>query len=332
MYVKKLLLLTGWLLCAFTFMAQQKISERDMIAITPIVSDELAVNSGIRKTLETKARQLLTKNGALASFSERFVLTPNVTESSKNMTSTAPPMFAIEMEVSFYIVDVVEQAVMGEISFPVTGVHRNEHEAYIQAINKVNVGSAEARTFVNGCREKIIAYYNTHLPVIIKKAETLSSQQLYDEALVLLGGVPECVEGYPAVADEMTKTYKKMLNRDADIFLNEAKAFAAERNFGDALDALVKIDPLSDRYAVARAQIDGIRKQIDALERAAFEVQMTEIDAKREADLRKENNDITKLEIRAARDVAVAKSVSDAYVKSNTLMASVNRWFKSLFI
>ncbi|MDR1407369.1 MAG: hypothetical protein LBJ23_04905 [Tannerella sp.] len=331
MDLKKLLLLTGWLLYAAALMSQQTISQRDMIAITPVVSDELAVNSGIRKTLETKARQMLTKNGAMASFSERFVLVPNITESSKNVTATAPPMFAIEMDVSFYIVDVVEQTVMGEISFQVTGVHRNEHEAYIHAINQINVGSVEAKAFVNRSREKIIAYYNTQIPTIIRKAGTLSSQQLYDEALMLLYGVPECVEGYPAVADEMTKTYRKMLNHDADVLLSEAKGFAAERNFGAALDALVKVDPFSDRYATARAQIESIRRQIDAIERAAFEVRMTEIDAKREAELRKEDNDIVKLEIRAARDVAVAKSVADAYASNNSLMAGVNRWFKSLF-
>jgi len=298
-----------------------------MIAISPVVSDELAVNSGIRKTLETKTRQMLTQNG-LASQSERFVLTPNITELTKDVTATAPPMFSIDFEVAFYIIDVVEQSIMGEISFPVKGVSSDEHKAYIQGINKINVRTNEVKNFINSSKEKIVAYYKTRMPAIIKQAETLASQALYDDALALLSGVPDCIEGYDAVANEITKTYKKLLNHDADIILNKANGLIATRDYGAAVELLAEVDPLSDRYKTATSHVEKIRSQINASERAAIQAQMQAYEIKQENALRKHNDEVAirKMSIAAARDIGVANEK-----KENSIMVSINRWFKSKF-
>lgn len=324
--LKNTILFLGLLLHASLSVAQQ-MSQENMIAISAVVSDELAVNSGIRKALETKTRQMLTQNG-LASQSERFVLTPNITELTKDVTATAPPMFSIDFEVAFYIIDVVEQTIIDEISFPVQGVNQQEHKAYIQGINQVNVRSAEVKKFIDNSKQKIVAYYKTRIPAIIKQAETLASQALYDDALSLLSGVPDCIEGYDAVANEMTKTYKKLLNHDADILINKANGLIATRDYEAAIELLAEVDPLSDRYKTAKSHVEKIRTQINASELASVQAKMMAFEMRKEEELRKHNDEVTikKMSIAAARDIAIANEK-----KENSLMVSINRWFKAKF-
>lgn len=308
--------------------AQQTISSKDMIAITPLVSDELPVADGVKKILESKARQMLTMNG-LASYSERFVLTPNITILTKDVTATAPPMFSITMEISFYVIDVFDQTIISEIVFPGQGIDKQEHKALIQAINRINSRSEKVSAFIEETKNRITDYYKMRIPALSKQAETLAAQGLYEDALNLLSGVPESVEGYPAVANKIKTIYKQYANHQADQILSEAKGHIAVREYQAAIELLSEVSPLSDRYKNATSLINNIKSSIDASERAAIASQMQRYESQQEEARRIHDDEVAlqKMAIKASRDIAMANNEAN----KPSLMKSINNWFISKF-
>ena len=308
--------------------AQQTLSSKDMIAITPLVSTELPVADGVKKILELKARQMLTMNG-LASYSERFVLTPNITILTKEATPTAPPMFSISMEISFYVVDVFDQTIISEIVFPGKGIDQQEHKALIQAINRINPRSEKVSAFIEETKNRITDYYKMRIPTLSKQAETLAAQGFYEDALNLLAGVPESVEGYPAIANKTKIIYKQYANHQAAQLLKEAKGHIAIREYPAAIELLADISPLSDRYKTATSLINSIKSSIDASERAAITSQMQHYEAKQEEARRIHDDEVAlqKMAINASRDIAIANNEAN----KPSLMKSINNWFISKF-
>jgi hypothetical protein len=322
------IILCGLLFISACTLTAQQIKRSDMIFITPVVSDELEMPGGVRSVLENKVRQMLTANG-FSSYTERFVLVPNITVLSKNVTATAPPMFALDLDISFHILDVVEGTIINEISYPVKGVDRQEHKAFIQAINKINPRSAEVSVFVNGSKKRIIEYYNARLSILVKQAESMAAQGKYEAAISRLTFIPEVVDNYDVVADAISSIYRQYLNREADSLINKARSHIAVRQYSDAMEALAQVDPVSDRYETATALVKKVKDSIDASARASIARQEKRYEDKKEAFYRVHDDKValTKLQIEAARDVGIAQAEN----QKPSVIQIVNNWFKSKF-
>ncbi|MDL2221676.1 hypothetical protein LJC35_03885 [Parabacteroides sp. OttesenSCG-928-N08] len=316
-----LLAISNMLLCA-----QRSVTQKDLLAITPLVSDELDIPSGARSILESKTKQMLSQNG-LASLSERIILTPDITILSKEVAPTTPPMFSLEAEISFYVIDLMEGVIIHEITFSAKGINNQEHKALIQAINQINVRTPEVRRFVEESKTRLHEYYKARIPSLLSKANTFVSQGLYEDALILLSGIPETVEGYDAVAKNIHSTYKLWANHDADRLLLEAKALMATGDHVAAMHALSCVDPMSDRYKNADVMFNQIMSGISERERIAVAKEQQVYEDKKEAAQRAHDDNVmlAKMAIQATQQVATA------YVEVNqiSIMKKLNNWVKS---
>ncbi|MDR3268176.1 MAG: hypothetical protein LBT83_03820 [Tannerella sp.] len=324
---KLFLLLSGFLLLSiFTLTAQT--SRKDMVGITPVVSDEMDLPTAIKSVLENKTRQMVTSHG-MADLSERFVLVPNITVLTKDVTATAPPMFALTVDISFFVLDAVEGVIVNEITYPIKAVDRLEDKAFIQAINKINPRSDEVRLFIDGSKRRILEYYKSHLSAIIKQAQSMAAQGNYEDALSRLSSIPEIIEGYDAVGNAISSIYGQYLNREAEMLINEAKSKIAVRNYSEAMEALAKVDPESDRFKAATDLVAKVKASIDAKEQAAIATQVKRYEERREDALRIHDDKValTKQYIDAARDVGVAQAQN----QKPTVIQVVNNWFKAKF-
>lgn len=327
--MKKLFILFAIALQAalFTVKAQQ-LTEKELIPITPMISEELNMNAGVIKALENKARQMLTSNG-IASQSNRILLTSNIVELSKDVTPTAPPLFDINMEVTFCIVDIIEETIINEMVFEVKGTDKMEHKAYIKAINKINTRSEEARDFITKSKSLIIEYYDKRLPVIIKKAETLAAQELYDDAIATLCDIPESVKGYTQACDMIQKIYMQKINHEANLLINDAQAFIAVRKYDEAIDALINVSPMSKRSKDAQALVKKIQNSIAAEELAIIESQIRKFELQQEEKRRIQDDEtaLNKMKISAARDIGVSMAENN----KPKIMKQLGSFFKSIF-
>lgn len=306
---------------------QATIEAKQMIGITPMLPYGLNIPEDAKKSLLTKLNQMTTQNG-FGSTSGSFVLTANVVTLDKQATATAPVQFVVDLEVSVYVVDVTEQLVVAETSFVVKGIDRLENKAVIQAINQIKPRGTEARAFMNNTREKLIEYYNTRIPTLITKAQSLAEMNNYRGALAVLADIPEAVDQYPVVAEQMTAIYLKMIDREAQMIIQEAEAKMAIRDYEAVVDALVWVDPSSSHFGKATEMIRQVKSTIDAREQEELEEKLKKYEEDREAAQRAYDDAVMleKMRIEAAQKVGVETAKTESSVSSK-----LNDWFLGKF-
>ena len=91
------------------------------ILLNGYVSDQAeSIPSIAKKMLKNKMNQIATKNGmGGSSLNPRFIITPNISVLTKDITPTAPPMIAITLDVTLYVGDGIEGTLFAWTRSPV---------------------------------------------------------------------------------------------------------------------------------------------------------------------------------------------------------------------
>ncbi|MEA3316898.1 MAG: hypothetical protein U9R54_02975 [Bacteroidota bacterium] len=213
--MKKLLVSLSLLALVFTTAVnaqnnQQKADDEGRITISPIV-ENTEIPSQAQKMLERKMSQLLSLNNMAGGESDFtfFQMKGDAVVLSKEMTPTAPPMTALEIDVSLTIIDKYSGKVFGEISKTVKGVGTNETKAYITAFRYVNVRSPEFKIFLEKAKEQILEYYNSHCDFVLSRAKALKKQGDNAEAIKVLKSVPAVSKDCFTKCNELLGTIEK---------------------------------------------------------------------------------------------------------------------------
>ena len=256
-----------------------------------------------RSILANKLNQIVTQNGmGGAANNERFIITANVNVISKDLTATAPPMTALVLEVTLYIGDGFVGTKFSSTSISVKGVGESETKAYISALKGISPTNSNIQSFVGNGKSKIIEYYNSKCDFIIKEAQTLVSQNNFEEAIFKLTSVPEvCKECYDKAMDAVSPIYQKQIDRECKSKLMEANTAwnAAQDSYGadTAGGILAQIDPNASCYKEALALSNKIAQRIKEIDQRDWKLQLKE---------QQDNVDIQKATIKAIRDIGVA--------------------------
>ena len=177
---------------------------QSQISITPIVPDELDLNSSLSNTLKHRLLQMATVNG-FGSSSGEFVLTVNIIPLEKEVLPTVPVTVKVNLEVSVYAVGVAEQIIIDELSFEVGAMAKNEAMAMGSAFRKINPRKPEIKAFMASVREKIENYYIDRTPVLIAKAQQLADKGEFDhakEAKAMVNQIQQTIEANDRAAYE----------------------------------------------------------------------------------------------------------------------------------
>ena len=256
-----------------------------------------------RSILANKLNQIVTQNGmGGAANNERFIITANVNVISKDLTATAPPMTALVLEVTLYIGDGFVGTKFSSTSISVKGVGESETKAYISALKGISPTNSNIQSFVGNGKSKIIEYYNSKCDFIIKEAQTLVSQNNFEEAIFKLTSVPEvCKECYDKCMDAVGPIYQKQIDRECKSKLMDANTAwnAAQDSYGadTAGGILAQIDPNASCYKEALALSNKIAQRIKEIDQRDWKLQLKE---------QQDNVDIQKATIKAIRDIGVA--------------------------
>ena len=256
-----------------------------------------------RSILANKLNQIVTQNGmGGAANNERFIITANVNVISKDLTATAPPMTALVLEVTLYIGDGFVGTKFSSTSISVKGVGESETKAYISALKGISPTNSNIQSFVGNGKSKIIEYYNSKCDFIIKEAQTLVSQNNFEEAIFKLTSVPEvCKDCYDKCMDAVGPIYQKQIDRECKSKLMEANTAwnAAQDSYGadTAGGILAQIDPNASCYKEALALSNKIAQRIKEIDQRDWKLQLKE---------QQDNVDIQKATVQAIRDIGVA--------------------------
>lgn len=243
------------------------------IILNAYVSDDIeGLTASAKNVLLNKMEQIASANGLSGSnVVPRFILTPNITVIEKDITTTAPPMVALSLDITLYVGDGVDGIKYVSESFTVNGVGKNETKAYISAVKKLNAKSPEMQSFIDAGRNKIVEYYKQNCDFILKQAKSFEEQHEYEKAIYLLTTVPSvCTECYDKCMAAALPVYEKYRNLICQQKLTEAQAIW---NAGQDIESanrvgeiLVSIDPESACFNEVQnlmSQVEAKVKEID---------------------------------------------------------------------
>lgn len=140
-----------------TLSAAAYIHAQERLTVSVAVPDGISSENAVT-TLTSNLKQALVLNDAAADNS-RFVLQTKIAELSKDITSTAPPMFVTELEISLFITDTASGDILSQTSFTVKGIDDNEQASYMDAVKKVKARDPKLRALINQAKE----YFDEHI-------------------------------------------------------------------------------------------------------------------------------------------------------------------------
>lgn len=211
MYTKKLLTLFVLLATsaiAFSQNHQAGMEDRDRIAITPYIPENVEVTGQARNLLLARMSNIINLNGLSAQESASyFAMVPQISVVSEDITSTAPPMHAVTLEISFNIIDNYSGAVFGETNLELRGVDQSRERAFTHAIRSLNPRAGQFKVFIERAKDQILTFYNTECELVISTAQSLVDQGRKREAVEILTSVPpvsrECYDICMQMAGEI---------------------------------------------------------------------------------------------------------------------------------
>lgn len=270
--MKKLLLLFIGAMPFIGALAQNSVGKSDdlgRITLASYVPDQIdKMPISAKGILANKLSQIVTNGGMGGNANnERFIITANIGVTDKNITSTAPTMVALSLDVTLYIGDGLEGTSFASTNISAKGVGENETKAYIAAIKSININNSAIKTFLETGKSKILKYYNAKCDFIISDAQSLADRGQYEEALYRLTSIPDVNRDcYNKAKSVILPIYKKNINKICQTKLLEAKAiWAANQNYEGATKAgeiLSLIDPSASCYSEVKTFVNQITKSI----------------------------------------------------------------------
>lgn len=125
-------------------------------AIGIIIPKDKGLTSEAETTLRDKMIDIITLNGL--TYSEKanqFVMMPKIKIISNDITPTAPPMYALNMDITFSIKDIASQSVYSETTISIKGIGKLEEKAYTQAFKNINPRHSQFKSFTENGKKKI---------------------------------------------------------------------------------------------------------------------------------------------------------------------------------
>ena len=207
--------------------------ETEYLPISVLAGDNVEnFPAGAKSMIENKLTQLLTRNGVAGlDYMGQFILTVTTTPMDKDVIPGPPAKIAEKMEMNLFIVDAYAQKVFSSTSLTVRGIGETENRCYMNAISRMPLQSPELAKFITEGKEKIIAYYNHEAENLIKKAQYLSSQKQYEEAMNIISLIPQQCDKYDMAMAAGLDIYQQYLNNECNVNLAAARqAWAAQQN------------------------------------------------------------------------------------------------------
>lgn len=191
--------LTIFCLSVSAFAQTEPMEEQHRLAVS-VETPEGIKNDNAASSLKNNITQALVLNGLSASES-RFTTLVKVAELSKDVTSSTPPMFVTELEISIFIGDLYTGVVFGQTSFTVKGVAESEGKSYIEAIRNVKARNPKLRTMILSAKNKIIAYFDAEGSQIINRIDALIAAGNYRAALIEINSIPRACSDLYGIAN-----------------------------------------------------------------------------------------------------------------------------------
>ena len=295
--MKKIIIL--FLFLFVNFLNAQKTDAANKINLSIVLPDEdemLSYNALAK--LNSKTIQLLTYNEIVSGVNNSFVIYPSLVIMDRNIVESGLyNVNTIKLEFNYYIKNTESNTTFSSYTKEIIGTGKSEREAINNAINKLDIKDEKLSRFISSGKEKIIDYYKNSCNQIIAKAENLSMQGNYEEALSLLISVPSEVSCFSKAKQKALAIYKQYSSKKCQEQLLEARGYLAQNEKQIAANILSTINTESTCRNEALQILKQLEANLNAQEKKEWDFM-----------LKQHNDDVAKEKaaIRAIRDICVA--------------------------
>ena len=317
--MRKYLLIVA-MLCTICTLAQERLDDIGRITIHAYVpeSEELPYES--HKLLETKLSQIISANGIADNENfVRFVLTAKINVISKDIIAGPPQRISQKLDITLILGDIEEDKVYAQQTISAVGIGQSLEKAYIAAFKNINPKNTAITAFIQGGKEKLLSYYQTHCEDVIAEARKLASLQNYEDALMMLTSIPDvCTDCFEEASRIAAPIYRDMIEARGAEFLNQARAVWAKNptkeGAREATVLLSQINFAASCQPQAASLMREITTKMNEIDRREWEHQMQVYQDNIEREKRqwaqhvKEYEDrvqTQRMYLKAARDVAI---------------------------
>ena len=311
------LLFTSLLLVMVSFSWGQELSF-GKITISPYIPNDTELDATATRLLKTKLSHIVTTNDAVGGFDRRFIIVPSLNVLAESETGTIPQKTSIKVSITFFVGDGVAGALFNSSNIEVTGVGDDHADAIYSAIRKVNVKDAGLQALITEAKGRIVEYYNTTAPTLIKEAEGFMASYEYEEALARLSIIPSLCSSYDKAQSLISKCGSKIIERDNNLLLTKAKtAWSANPNEIGASEACSYLSQIIISSAYYKNEVDKLTKQMRQ--------RLTQLEDKR---IELEKVKILSEERLETERINASARVTSTFVSSlPSLVFNILRWF-----
>lgn len=284
--------------------AQVNQDDFNRIKLAPVILPQAsAIPNEAHSFLIDKMNQIVSNNGMTSNTgSSRFIITPNISVVSKEITGGSPILYTYNLQVTFYIGDGINGTKFSSASLTCIGVGQSETKAFMDAFKRIKATDEKIINALNSGKQKIVEYYTKNCDLIISQAMAKANSSKFDEALFDLMSIPDaCKDCYNKSMAQVAIVYQSKINFECKKALNEANSvWNANPNYDGAQQAsniLSRIVPGASCYNDAITLSDKIAKRLKEIDKREWDFMLKQ---------QQDSVDIEKEYIRAARDIGVA--------------------------
>ena len=159
--------------------------------------------AGAAKLLETRLKQILTRNSAGAAQEQNvFAIRPELSILEKKTTSgLIENLTLVKGELTLVALNRVDGCLYHSVTIPVSGQAKVTDDPYKAMIQGIKSTDPQFSRFIRIAREKIDTYYAENCGVIMQKAQSLYKMKKYKEARSYLSAISEAIPCYDMASE-----------------------------------------------------------------------------------------------------------------------------------
>lgn len=254
-------------MCAALTAAPTMAQECDIPVAVVLVQQSEEVPEASEQMFTNALTRIAVSNGMNAELPyAQFVLAARCDMLDKSIVAGPPTKICCNLGVTLYVADLYNKKKFASAYIEVNGVGNNEVKAYNNAFAQIRPQSAKVMQLLDTGKRKIMDYYNTQYPNILKEARRLAGLQQYEEALALVTAIPACSKGGDQAISEGLKIYTRYRDRYNLQLLTKARGIWAagqdQASVREVAEILLNIDPEAACYNEALSLASEIKKQV----------------------------------------------------------------------
>lgn len=245
-----------------------------------VQSNSQSIPSEAVSVLESRMRRAIVADGMVDdNAAGRFALIAKCDILDKDVIPSTPPRISQKLEISFAVVDILEDKTYGYSYITVSGIGTNETKAYSSAFQKISIQNSQLKDLLTESKEKILEYYSTSCPQILSQAQTLARTNRFDEAIFSLMSVPAiCSDCHNQCRELAVEIYQNKIDTQCQTLLEQMKNQWALSSSAESASKIVEIlnkaDPRSNNYSEVIAFRNSVAAKLAADKKREWDFQM----------------------------------------------------------